>query len=192
MDLTKVQQHSGTPFYKAIKDHSPEFLELMYTRNYPNLEVYIIQNSGNAEDARDIYQEGFIAVWRNIQLGKFHPSTEKEFSAYLFRVCKNKWIDQLRKNKTRPVEAVGNADKLEARHIETEEDEKYKYLIQVRENFLQLGDKCREILSMFYYRKKNLKEIADQYGMTEASAKNSKYRCLQKLRELVFNNSQEK
>ncbi len=107
-------------------------------------------------------------------------------------MCKNKWIDQLRKNKTRPVEAVGNADKLEARHIETEEDEKYKYLIQVRENFLQLGDKCREILSMFYYRKKNLKEIADQYGMTEASAKNSKYRCLQKLRELVFNNSQEK
>lgn len=184
MDLSKVQHSPDTSFLSAIKKHSPDLLEMLYIKYYKNLEVYIIQNSGSEEDAKDIYQEGFLAVWRNIQLEKFNPNTEDEFAAYLIRVCKNKWIDQLRKNKTRQFDQSKEPDTLTTI---IEEDVQEKYIDEVIHHFQKLGEKCRNILNMYYYKKKSMKEISLILKITEASAKNNKYRCLQKLREMVLN-----
>jgi DNA-directed RNA polymerase specialized sigma24 family protein len=54
---------------------------------------------------------------------------------------------------------------------------------------MQLGERCRELLVLFYNRRLKLKEIAQIMGYTsENTAKNQKYKCLEgaknKLKEL--------
>ena len=60
------------------------------------------------EEAKDIYQEAFIIVWRNVQLEKFTPGNESEVAGYLFNVAKYKWIDHLRSNHFKKIVYIEN------------------------------------------------------------------------------------
>jgi RNA polymerase sigma-70 factor (ECF subfamily) len=59
------------------------------------LQVYVTQIVGVAEEARDLVQETFIRVWRN--LGSYDRSFR--FSTWLFRIARNLAIDQLRRRR---------------------------------------------------------------------------------------------
>jgi DNA-directed RNA polymerase specialized sigma24 family protein len=52
--------------------------------------------------------------------------------------------------------------------------------------FDQLGDPCHTLLDLFYYQKKSMEEITVElnYKNTD-SAKNQKYKCIERLRKLV-------
>lgn len=64
-------------------------------------------------------------------------------------------------------------------------DEEQHYIEKVEQHFKNLGEPCREVLTLFYFLKKNMQQIAANFLWTEATAKNNKYRCLQRLRNLV-------
>ncbi|MEI2748935.1 MAG: hypothetical protein V9E88_09285 [Ferruginibacter sp.] len=50
--------------------------------------------------------------------------------------------------------------------------------------FNLLGEKCRMLLILFYHKKQSYKEIATALSFSdEKTAKNQKYRCLQKAKE---------
>ena len=66
--------------FKAIKANDEAALKNLYKDNYYKIEMYVLNNNGTSEDAKDIYQEAFIAVWRNIQLDKFYPENENALS----------------------------------------------------------------------------------------------------------------
>jgi RNA polymerase sigma-70 factor (ECF subfamily) len=55
--------------------------------------------------------------------------------------------------------------------------------------FSMLSDKCRRILSLFYYEKKNMKEISAVTGYELVSMRNEKYKCIEKLRGLYLKKS---
>src|SRR5690606_34431903 len=162
---------------KRIISDEQAVLKQLYIANYEALERYILQNSGGGDDAKDIYQEAFLAVWRNIQIGRFLPRDEGDFEAYLMRVGKNKWIDELRKQKNRymvPVDERHESDVVSDERGEETDD----YINAVKKQYKHLGARCRELLGRFYFRKQSLREIAAEFAWTEASAKNNKYRCL--------------
>lgn len=53
----------------------------------------------------------------------------------------------------------------------------------------ELGEKCKGVLTLFYFHKKSMKEIAQAMKMaSEAVARNKKHACLKRFRELVINN----
>src|SRR5215831_12223473 len=68
------------------------------------------------EDARDVYQEAFLRVYRNLHTFRFDCS----FHTWLYRIVTNICLDQLRKRKVRkeesPVVETGDGaiDRLEA------------------------------------------------------------------------------
>lgn len=144
----------------------------------------MLKNNGCIDQAKDIYQEAFIAVWRNIQLDKFYPESENALAAYLCQIARNKWIDHLRsksyQNK-RPINDL--VHKLSDENIEEEEDN--RFIDAVKKHFEKLGENCKEVLTRFYYKKESMKKIASRFGWTDATARNNKYRCLQSLREII-------
>jgi len=172
-------------FTERLKSDEESILNALYAANYKPLEVYIVRNSGSSDDAKDIYQEAFLAVWRNIQLDRFAPGDEGEFAAYLIRVAKNKWIDNLRKLKDKHTVSVETAPD-EAILTAGTVDETDTYIDTVKKQYKHLGARCRDLLGRFYFRKQSLREIAAVFDWTAASAKNNKYRCLKQLRELVL------
>src|SRR6202051_533729 len=54
------------------------------------------------EDARDVYQEAFLRVYRNLHAFRFDCS----FHTWLYRIVTNLCLDQLRKRKVRKEEAA--------------------------------------------------------------------------------------
>lgn len=184
-----MQQHkyldhiSEFDHFNAIKANDEGALKSLYQGNYNKVEMYILNNNGTIEDAKDIYQEAFIAVWRNIQLDKFYPENEHALTGYLYRIAKNKWLDHLRSAHYKKVTQINEATDHLPEDNMPEEDA--RYVTEVKNNFKQLGANCRDILTRFYYQKESMRTIAAYFKWTEATAKNNKYRCLQKLRELI-------
>lgn len=169
--------------FNAIKANDEGALKSLYAGNYFKIEKYILSNNGTVEDAKDIFQEAFIAVWRNIQLEKFYPENENALEGYLFRIAKNKWLDHLRSGHYKKITRIYDAEDILPEDILPEEN--IEYINEVKNKFKNLGEKCREVLTRFYYKKESMRTIAEKFQWTEATAKNNKYRCLQRLRELL-------
>ena len=169
--------------FSAFKANDEVALRTFYEDNYYKTEKYILNNSGTTDHAKDIYQEAFIAVWRNIQLDKFYPESENSLEGYLFRIAKNKWLDHLRSGHHKKTTPIGDSAEEITEELLPDDDE--KYLADVRNQFKTLGENCKEVLTRFYYKKESMRIIAEKFEWTEATAKNNKYRCLQRLRELL-------
>lgn len=181
----KASRENSSRFehFNAIKANDESALKSLYEDNYLKVEMYVLNNKGTSQDAKDIFQEAFIAVWRNIQLDKFYPENESALKGYIYRIAKNKWLDHLRSaHYKKTIELKETAETLPEDRL-SEED--VQYIIEVKNKFRQLGKNCREVLTRFYYKKESMRTIAEKFEWTEATAKNNKYRCLQRLRELL-------
>lgn len=73
---------SKLTFFSAFKANDEVALRIFYKENYCKTKNYVLNNSGTIEHAKDIYQEAFIAVWRNIQLDKFYPENGNSLEGY--------------------------------------------------------------------------------------------------------------
>jgi RNA polymerase sigma factor (sigma-70 family) len=133
--------------YDAIKANDDKILKSLYQENYFKIEKYVLNNNGSREQAKDIYQEAFIVVWRNIQLDRLSAENETTIAGYLFKVAKNKWIDYLRSIQYKKVTSLN--DDTEVLQAEVFGEEENKYLEEVKHNFKLLGENCREVLTRF-------------------------------------------
>ena len=171
----------------AIKANDERSMKKFYRDNYYKIEKYVLNNHGTEEEAKDVYQDAFIAVWRNIQLNKFKPHNGTALTGYLFSISKHKWLDYLRSGHHKKMVPLQNEDYMELPQQEYMSEEENEYLHEVKKYFKKLGDNCQEILSRFYYHKQPLKIIAGSFDWTEATTRNNKYRCLQRLRDMIKN-----
>lgn len=171
----------------GLKESDEKVLQYIYVSNYPKVEQFILGNSGTTDDAHDIYQEAFLAVWRNVQLDKFRPQNETAVAGYIYQIARNKWLDQLRSVKNKKKADLPDEISHQLADTPQLDDAEMGYLELVKEEYERLGDPCRELLNRFYFKKESMREIAAHFSWTEASAKNNKYRCLQRLRNMVIN-----
>lgn len=174
---------------KAIQANDDGVLESLYQENYYKTEKYIIDNSGSVEQAKDTFQEAFIAVWENVQNNKFIPKNETALNGYLYTVAKNKWLDFLKSSRFKKTNALDSHNykiKSDGGDLDEQEENNISRLEKVTGYFYDLDQACKKLLTVFYYESKSLREIAAELNITEASARNKKYRCIEKLRALVI------
>lgn len=166
-------------------------LKEFYITEYPKTKYYILKNGGTVANAEDVFQEAYFACWKKLSTGTFCPKSKIEIEAYLFTIAKNKWIDQTRfvaKRKTISIDDKLYQLKADETNLNYETNEKEQQLSITLTAFENLGQACKELLTLFYFNKMSLKTIAESLDIEEASAKNKKYRCIQKLKELALNN----
>ncbi len=165
---------------KGIKGNDEKVLKWLYQTQYPKLERYVLRNNGNEDQAKDIFQEAFLSLWRRIKEKGFEPKNGTGISGYLFQIGKNKWLDHLRSFHYQNTSTLSSTfDREEI----PQENPLEEYSKQVADEFQLLGKNCRELLTRFYFQNEKLEQIASFFQWTEATARNNKYRCLQKLRE---------
>jgi RNA polymerase sigma factor (sigma-70 family) len=165
-------------------------LKEFYIAEYPKTQIYILKNGGTVDNAKDIFQEAFFACWKKLNTGKVNPQSKAEIEAYLFTAAKNKWIDKTRLKANRKTISMNE----NIHHLVTDEsttitevNEKEVQLTITLTAFENLSQACKDLLTRFYFHKMSLRSIAESLEMEEASAKNKKYRCIQKLKELALN-----
>lgn len=181
-----MQEPTFNPFSQdelilGIKSNEPKVLKWLYQSQYPKIEKYVVANNGDEDQAKDIFQEAFISVWNNVRSDKFIPENGTAVTGYLYQIAKNKWLDHLRSSKYQ------KTTHLETTHDRSEEEENNSESLQnhMAAEFKKLGENCREILKRFYFQKQTMETIAKAFQWTEATARNNKYRCIQRLKEKV-------
>ena len=173
---------------KAFKSNNTRVIQQFYSNNYKKVEAMILRNNGMPVDAKDIYQEAFIALWKNVLNNNYKPKSEASIEAYLYQIAKFKWLDVLKSSEKK--KTVYTNDIIDGRTNSKNVNElielEKKYNL-VEEAFIHLGNNCQKVLTDFYIKRKSMAEIANEQGITINSAKNKKYRCLQQLREKALN-----
>ena len=155
-------------------DKYPKLVKGLYGL-FPAVKKYIVRNRGTTEDAKDIFQDAMVILYQKMKTGNFILTVP--ISTYFHAVVKNLWLQELRKRKKLPVADI-DTDVAE----ELVEQQPGFDIATAAFNFL--GEKCRQLLILFYFNKKSFREIAAQLQFgTEQTAKNQKYRCLQKAKE---------
>lgn len=139
------------------------------------VKKYISANNGTTDDAKDIFQDALVVLYKNVQSESFALTVP--LKTYLLAVTKNLWLQELRIRNKMPVstEQIDIPDAVP-------ENEKDADLATAA--FNRLGERCRQLLILFYFKKKSYRELASFLGFgDERTAKNQKYRCLQKAKE---------
>jgi len=157
-------------------DTDKAFLALY--KHFPMMRKMILSKGGKKEDAEDIFQEALIILYRRVNEPQFKLSSK--ISTYLYSICRFLWKDELKKRNKIPATGFEeNIDTAEENAIAEAVEKESK--IKIAEKVLtELGDRCRELLIMFYSGTMKLKDIATKMGYTsENSAKNQKYKCLE-------------
>ncbi|MCX7550802.1 RNA polymerase sigma factor [Xanthomarina sp. F2636L] len=180
----------STQIIELIKINDEGVLKTLYQSNFYKIEAFVLKNSGTTEHAKDIFQEAFIAVWKNVKTNKFQPQNNHSLNGYLYTISKNKWMDYLRsKHHKKTVVTsklnhfqISNTDSLD-KHDDILKENR---LQDIMEAFKNLGLPCKNLLTKFYFEKKSMNTIAEELQLDAASTRNKKYRCMQKLRELAL------
>ncbi|MFA0962448.1 RNA polymerase sigma factor [Roseivirga sp. BDSF3-8] len=162
------------------------FMTYLYNEYYGLIESFVMKNSGTKDDACDVFQDSLIVLYHKANDGGFELSCSVK--TYLYSVSRNLWMDKLRQNSNR-------ARLLDDHEFEKVQESDMNVLLEnerseiVASLLKELGDKCRSVLTLFYYHKKSMKEIAGTLEMaSEAVARNKKHACLKKFRDMIGEN----
>lgn len=144
--------------------------------------------TGNPDDAEDAAQEAFIKAYRNI--GQFRG--ESRFSGWLYRLCYNAAMDNMRKNRDPNLRSLTAEDGSDA-EIDVEDPsptpeenaEREETRRLVREAVAQLPDDKREIIVMREFSNMSYTDIADALGVGEGTVKSRLNRARAALADIL-------
>ena len=158
-----------------MRDTEKDILELLYSRYYSSALLYCMALCGSRETAEDLVSDAFIKAYLSL------PDEIPSFQYWLLRVCKNLWIDELRKRK--------RTVNLEAMHVTAEEETpEARYLKTERSRCLwniirQLPAADREILTLHYFSGMQLKDISQILGKSYPAVRQRLVRLRQTIKK---------
>lgn len=170
--------YSDEQILKGILRHDNLILQYVYKQFYYNINYFIRKNSGNEDDASDIFQEAIIIIYRKIKENDL-VFEKSSFKGYLFSVCRFLWLKQLEKQRIEQEKINDSLPYQEDLYDDSlndlvEKNEKYGLY---QKHFNSLSSDCQKLMQMFF-EKIPLKEIAKVMGYkTEQYAKTRKYKC---------------
>lgn len=169
---------------KGFKNNDQIVMQMVYQNTFPKFRNYVLKNSGDETQAKDVFQEAFIACWKNIKDDKLQENSN--VVGYLFTIAKNKWTDHLRSSTFKKTMASSTISHLKVVHEENDTDEEVlEKQYDILQSALQkLGNNCKKLLHLFYFERKSMDSISMELQLTPASTRNQKYRCMEKLRTL--------
>lgn len=146
------------------------------------------------EDARDVYQEAFLKVYRNLHRFRFECS----FYTWLYRIVTNVCLDHLRRRQARPEDQApesngshaedGITDFFERQreHRPALDPERQLFGKEIQARIAtameRLSPRERIVFELKHYQGLKLRAIGDALGTTEETVKNSLFRATRKLR----------
>lgn len=159
-------------------------LKSVYIKNWQYARDFIKSQGFSKMDCEDIYQDAMTIFYKKIRNSNFELSSS--LKTFLMGIIKNLIYSKRRKNSKISSSEIHEGSLLE-------DDLEQNYLDQERKNLLlqrirSLGEKCQQVLLLYYFEQLSMKEISVQMNYSSDSvAKNKKSLCLSKLKQSFQN-----
>ncbi len=178
-------QNSNTTL-ELIKKGDQKTLKAIYEENRKRFLNFAKKQGLIAEDAKDVYQDSFIAFIENISTGKIQ-SLHSSVSTYLFGIGKKLIQYQKRSNyRLKTSSAVKINEIKEELDVNFLEENVTKEQRLLQKGLKKLGAKCIEVLEMFFLEGYILDEIVEILHYKNKKVLGSqKSRCISQLKEII-------
>ena len=169
---------------EGIKARDNSVLQYVYKNHYPSIHHFIISNSGSPDDAKDIFQESIIVIYRKVKEQK-HFMLSSTFKTFIYSIARNLWLKHLRaiKYEGQKIQDQQGYMELKDEPFKVSNDDLKMSLYQ--KYFKQLPEDCQNILKLTA-RDIPQKEIAQAMNFkSENYVKKRKHNCKEKLLEMI-------
>ncbi len=160
----------------------------IYEETYQNVLKYVICNCSNLEDVKDIIQNVYFEVLKNIKKGK----NMNNINGYIIGIARNKVKDYYRfKYKEKIVSFFskkGDSDLIDyipsdldiQKEFIKKEDLKFVWEFLKKKNIVIF-----KIFYLYYYDDMRIKDISKELNMNESNVKNYLYRTMKELKDML-------
>ncbi len=174
---------SDEELLKGLVSNNKAVLLQYYTLFFRSTRRLVLLNSGNEEDARDIFQEVLLVLYQKARRADFVLTCA--LGTYLYSVSRFLWLKELTKRKR---ESSGFMDEEEFvdpdADVSALNEQNERWLI-FRKHFDELSEDCQRVLSMFNDGY-SIAEITATLGYSsEQHTRNRRYRCKMSLMERI-------
>lgn len=177
--------HADQQYIEALLRNDRKLLEEIYAKYADKIKNMVLQNNGSEADAADIFQEALLAIYQRAKKQNFVLTCPLE--AYLYLVCKNRWINELKRKGGRGVTFTDtegfnmNEDVFKNAEITQNQYERRNLLVQ---KIKELGEGCRHLLELSWSGLP-MDEVAKKLQNTYGYVRKKKSECMAKLITLV-------
>ena len=150
----------------------------VYEMSFARIKRMIINLGGNLQLAEDAFQEGMVILYQNLKHEKFREASS--LHTYLSNICRYRFYHLISKE--------GKSVSLSPEYDAVDEDQLVPLIDPglVGQIMNMLKNECRKLLSLYYYEKMSMDEIASAFGLGSAqAARNKKVRCMKSLIEFI-------
>ncbi len=177
--------HTDQKYITALLNNDSLLLHELYNKYAGKITQMVLKNNGNVTDAADIFQEALLAIYQKAKNNNFQLTCPIE--AYLYLICKNRWINELNKRGNRKVTFIEDGgysfgeDVFNAATTTQNHQDRQKLLLDM---FAQLGVGCKELLELSWSGIA-MDEVANKLNNSYAYVRKKKSECVAKLIALV-------
>lgn len=184
-----------------IKENS-DYLGVVYKRCKANCLGFMRKmTSGKISDyeLEDVFQDANIILYEKIVKGDFVLTAT--FQTYLNSVCRFQLLNTLEKSKL-TTDYQDNSDddddenpngyhssitdSLDA--IDHSNEPQFLAIETALQKMKAAGGNCYELLTLFWYHKKSMNELTNEFGYTnEVNTRNQKAKCQKRLEKIAYN-----
>lgn len=182
MDKNKV--HPDQIYIDGLAQNDSAIIQSIYKKFVPKVVMFIMNNSGDRDQAQDVVQEILILLFNQAKANSLRLTCP--FDAYFFLLCKRKWLNELKKTSNKGVTIIEDAVSMnESAHEligQTEEFDEKQQLFDTM--FQKLGDKCQELLKLSF-EIKSMEEVAEKLNVTYGYVRKKKSLCVGQLTQWI-------
>jgi RNA polymerase sigma factor (sigma-70 family) len=169
----------------GILNNSEDVLNKLYKAYFAMVLQFILNNNGDEDDAKDVYQETIIILYNKIKQGDFELSSK--LKTYIYSVSRRIWLKKISQNSRKTGRITDYEDVLMVEEDVEQHEEKDLQFVKMQSALDKLGEPCKTIIQDFYLQSLSMQDICEKFGYTNTdNAKTQKYKCLQRLKKLFF------
>lgn len=174
---------NGDVLIQSLKKKDQKAFEELYDRYSGALLGVIVSITGNGESARDVLQESFVKVWKNIHK---YDHTKGRLFTWLLNIARNTAIDHLRNSETKIAKGKLMSDKTDIiienkmGSVTLNTD-----IIGIREVVNKLTDDQRIVIEKAYFEGLTREEISEELNLPVGTVKTRLRSALIRLREIL-------
>ncbi len=171
------QMISDADLIKGCIEGDRRMQKQLYDQFSPKMYAVCLRYMGNADDAQDILQEGFIKIYKNLERFRGDGS----FEGWIRRIFVNTAIEQIRKKKLN-VSLSEREETIEFKTVSAIENINAKDLLNI---VRELSPGYRSVFNLYVVEGYSHKEISELMGISEGTSKSQLARARMILQEKI-------
>ena len=169
----------------------PRSFEPLFEKYYPPIKRYVLRRVLDYDVAEDITSETFFKALLNLSLFRWRGIS---FSSWLYRIATNE-VNQYFRRKSYAPERISDALSFNERFrlpavFPDEERESWEQELRHHEEYLTIQKitakmpvKYQEVITLRYFERKSIREIAEILGIKEGTVKSLHARGLERIKK---------